>query len=411
MTAAHTKTEFNQHVAPQLAAELGFTVPWKQGKVSSHFSYFADDERLLIVAGEATGKNASLALAYGLTWGGDRRLELALPTSHAFATTQRAAWLAPTARPRIHLHDDETIFDEATVSPDAACDALAARIPAGNTPAADLRAASAALHLGACSSALAELTDWATSEPGLDPAHRQSYRAWHHMGQSVLEISGSGRRATIRAGINDKHGAIGAHKVTVTPKNPLTADELSTCKEWVHKAMTARRAGGSLCKPDEHWLQAVLRADPRLAGVEQPALREVPAWRPPSDPDAKLARGYIDLVGLDGNGDIRVVETKLAANDDLLLILQGLDYYTWAQVYAQPLRERLGASDSARIKLCYLIGSTAAGGLKVSQYAQAQADAIDPAVAPTFLGITDWFAPDGDAQPTVTPLDPHALPT
>ena len=64
--------------------------------------------------------------------------------------------------------------------------------------------------------------------------------------------------------------------------------------------------------------QAVIRRDPAIAGVEQPALRALPAWRPRSNRQG-VGRGYIDLAGLDGNGNVRIVETKLATNADDLL--------------------------------------------------------------------------------------------
>jgi hypothetical protein len=41
-------------------------------------------------------------------------------------------------------------------------------------------------------------------------------------------------------------------------------------------------------------------------------------------------RGFIDLIGVDGHGDIRVVETKLAGNLDDLLILQGCHWWVGA---------------------------------------------------------------------------------
>lgn len=405
--------DFDENIAPALAAEFGFTASSVKGKRSSHFTYFEDDDRLLMVAGEHSGKSASLALAYGLTWRESRQLELLLPENRAFATRQRAAWLSAEVAPRVHLHDGKQVTaTDVDVSTEIAIAALQDRIPKGNTPAADLRAASEALHLGGpCSDALDALTEWATEHPALDPAHRQSYRAWHHMGMSVLEITGSGRKAVVRAGINDKDQAIGAKTFTASPAAPLAGADLEECQAWVEKGIAAR-ANGPFCKPDEHWLQAVLRADPRLAGVEQPALREVPAWRPPSDPNAKLDRGYVDIVGLDGSGDIRVVETKLAANDDSMLIFQGLDYYAWAQVYAQALRERLGASDKARLKLCYLIGSAPDSTIKVSSYAQAQVDAIAPGIEALYLGITDWFTPAHPSKaPHVTALDSAILST
>ena len=103
------------------------------------------------------------------------------------------------------------------------------------------------------------------------------------MGQSVLEISGSGRQATIRAGINDKHGTIGSHRITITPKTPMTAQDIGTCQEWVKNGVQARSAGGPLCKPDEHWLQAVLEtthASP--ASNSRPCARSRPGVRRPT---------------------------------------------------------------------------------------------------------------------------------
>lgn len=130
---------------------------------------------------------------------------------------------------------------------------------------------------------------------------------------------------------------------------------------------------------------------------------------PPDDGDG-LIRGYLDMLGLDGDGNIQVVETKLAANDDQMLIFQGLDYYTWARAYDVALRHRLGAADSAQVKLCYLIGSTSDAVVKVSRYAQV--NALDPSVPATFVAITNWFEPTDPAnEPTLKVLDRTSLPT
>lgn len=400
---------FNGGAAVGIAKSLGFEAPWKPKgvKVSSLFAYFADGERLLIVAGEATRSDAGLALAYGLTWRGGRKLVLALPANRAFATTQRAAWLNDAARPVIFLHDGAQVLDQATIDPVTAVNALRALIPHGDTPEVELRKSFTPLHLGEGTGSVGRLTEWASSNRALDPAHRQSYRAWHHMGQSVLEITRRGG-VRVRAGLNEK-GAT-ATTVEVKPGQKLSDVDRAACIAAVKQAMKVR-ATGSYCKPDEHWLQAVLRAEPRLAGVEQPALREVPAWRPPSDPDDGLNRGYLDVLGLDGDGDIRVVETKLAANDDTMLIFQGLDYYTWARAYDVALRHRLGAADGAQITLCYLIGATPDALVKVSRYAQAQVNALSPSVPAKFVAITDWFAPKADKGPTLSVLDSATLPT
>jgi hypothetical protein len=42
--------------------------------------------------------------------------------------------------------------------------------------------------------------------------------------------------------------------------------------------------------------KAVILRNPTLVGVEQPALRELPAWRPTGEAN-EWGRGYIDLIG------------------------------------------------------------------------------------------------------------------
>ena len=257
------------------------------------------------------------------------------------------------------------------------------------------------------------LTDWATAQPHLYPAHTQSYRAWHYLGQSVLQLIRTKKGVRVRAGIGDKAGAFGTYRTTVGPGE--IGDRIDACVSAVEKAVEARRPGGGMHKADEHWLQAVLRARPHLAGIEEPALREVPAWRPsPETSSSDISRGYVDLLGLDGAGDIRVVETKLASAEDPMLILQGIDYVVWATAYADALRRRLNANPAARITLCYLVGAAGPKGDSVvfSPYAQAVLDAVDrSAVTLTFLGLVGWFGADADIHPTVVHVDPASLPT
>ena len=86
----------------------------------------------------------------------------------------------------------------------------------------------------------------------------------------------------------------------------------------------------------------------RLMTVVRAARQKVvPRGAPIDELKKRRGRGYIDLLGIDGHGDVRIVETKIADNRDDLLILQGLDYYVWAKAYRQVLLARLGASDKA----------------------------------------------------------------
>jgi hypothetical protein len=250
------------------------------------------------------------------------------------------------------------------------------------------------------------------------------------MGQQVLQIKAEGAGISILAGINEKRKL---RPTRLRPDEDLSAEQFTAILGAVEQAIKYRSTpqlktayGRTFCVPDEGWLQAVLRADPRLAGVEQPALREVPCWRPKSgvnDPDqnseetdegsakkdTRWLRGRVDLVGLDGNGDIRIVETKLAKNDDYMMILQGLDYYLWATAYEKALQRRLGVRDAVPIKLCFLVGATptapgsAKEALKAPSYAKEQLAAVSPNIPMLFLVTEGWFtpgAPPRDAKTT-----------
>src|SRR5438105_3344304 len=106
------RKSFNAQTAPVIAEQLGFTQ--LVGKTySKRFAYFADDDRLLIVAGEQEGPDVELALAYGLTYRGDHRLVLALPATHANATLQRSAWFKAEAQPEVRLHDGTAVVGPA----------------------------------------------------------------------------------------------------------------------------------------------------------------------------------------------------------------------------------------------------------------------------------------------------------
>jgi hypothetical protein len=194
-------------------------------------------------------------------------------------------------------------------------------------------AAATGLHLGAGSGAVDVLVEWATRDVRLDAAHRQSERSWHVMGQRVLSIRRSRTGLRVLGGVHGSTDDRAPVTVDLPSGEGLPESDRAVLQRAVEDAI-GRRTGpdGGLHRPDEHWLQAVLRRRPGLVGIEQPALREVPAWRPRDTPTA-WRRGYVDLIGLDGHGDVCIVETKLATNDDALFVLQGIDYPTWATAY------------------------------------------------------------------------------
>ena len=418
MTKADERARFNTEIAPALAAQLG-TTEAAAFKGSSRFAYFEDADRLVIVAGAQEGTDIQLALALGLTYRGDKKLALVLPRGHTCATQQRAPWLRVDAQPELHVHDGiaGSVEPLAMLSQPETIEALA--VPRkGVGPADELRKASIPLHLDTRSANVDELVEWATVAKDLDPGHRRSERSWHYRGQRVLSIARTSDGLEIRAGIHTTGDPDLSTRVALKSEEVLSATDLDRLQGAVGEGIAAReneRPGG-YGKPDEHWLQAVIRAEPSLVGVEQPALREVPAWRPADgvgDKAKAWGRGFIDLVGVDGHGNIRVVETKLAANKDDLLIFQGLDYFVWAQAYKDTLRERLGVGPKSRIVLHYVIGtSPGTSGTEsklLSTHAAAQTRALDPVIEWRFQVIDNWYA--GGDRPTANCFPPRTLPS
>ncbi|MGY1709106.1 PGN_0703 family putative restriction endonuclease [Geodermatophilus sp. SYSU D00758] len=396
MTRGHTeRTSFKREVAPTIAAAIGIPEPSPDGR-SDRFAYFGDRDRFLVVAGPQEGDAVQLALAYGLTWAGDRRLVLALPHDHCTATAQRLPWFSAGRRPELWLHDGVTARPAPVGDRAAAVAALGAR-PEDGDIRADFTGAATALHLGSRAGVVDLLVDWATRDPRLDSAHRQNERSWHCTGQRVLSVRGRRGGMRVLAGV---HGSTEDHAplaLDLDSGTRLTDEQLAEVQAAVETGIARRLqpGEGSLHRPDEHWLQAVLRRRPHLVGIEQPALREVPAWRPRDTP-GQWSRGYVDLLGLDGHGDLRVVEIKLATNDDALLVLQGLDYLTWAHAYRDVLADRLGGSPAARLVLDLVVGADATGQVALSRYSAALLAALADEVAWSVQAVTDWFGPDAD---------------
>lgn len=392
MTVAEARAEFKRHAAPLLAKQVGVTTPWK-GSGSSRFSYFADEKRFLVVAGSQEESGVDLAFALGLSYRGQRQLLLALPVEHAFATLQRAPWFTSEARPKIYLHNGVTAEMKSLPSQSETRDRAGAVKP-GKSAAEELRDAATPKHLGKGSAGVYALIEWATTHPLLDAGHRRGERAWQTMGQKVLSVKAVTGGVAVTAGIHYTKAGEAPVPTTVIQGDHLSPRQLATIQQQVEAGIAARLSGPPpIHRPDEHWLQAVIRQDPSLVGVEQPALRELPAWRPGGDGNTKSwGRGYIDLLGVDGHSDIRVVETKLADNADDLLVFQGLDYYTWALAYRDVILERLGAPKRSAFEIHYVIGDTTEGKIHLSKHVGAQVRSLDPSIRWRFQTIHNWYS-------------------
>jgi hypothetical protein len=75
--------------------------------------------------------------------------------------------------------------------------------------------------------------------------------------------------------------------------------------------------------------------------------REFPVRRPGG------GRGFIDLLRLDPAGVLHIIETKIG--HDEMLVLQGLDYWIWAEANREALVAEMGAPIHSTV-IDYVIG-------------------------------------------------------
>jgi len=360
----------------------------------------------LVVAGAQEGTDVQRALATGVAHRGDRQLVIALPAGHTNATQQRSAWLIDGARPQLHEHHDGEVSPlQARTTRDTA-DALHDKLRP-DSPSAELAKASKPLYLGAQSDSVRQLVDWAATHPDLDSAHRRGVRSWQSNGQRVLTIQRAGNDIQVTAGIHYTSDEQAPLPVIIPAGGTMADHILTDIQDRVSTAITHRRSGESpIHRPDEHWLQAVIRRLPRLVGVEQPALREIPAWRPADSP-AEWGRGFIDLLGRDGHGNIRIIETKLASNQDELLVLQGLDYYLWATVFREVLQTQLTTDGKAHLEIHYVLGKAPGKTTSLPPVTRALALALSPQIQWHFHTVTDWY--DENSTPNAVMRPKHTL--
>ena len=418
-TAARVKSEkpairarFNTEVASKIANKLGLPDQQPSG-YSKRFAFFADEARLAVVAGSQEADDVELALAYAVRHANGRALTLVLPHGLTNATTQRVPWLRAQFRPAIYTHrNGRDIQILPSLSQQDTVAALS-QTRKGLSPTEELSKATAPVNLGKSTEGVWGLVEWATTCALLDPGHRSGERSWHFAGQRVLSITRTKGGVSIVAGIH--YGGTKKPKAfTLNDGHQLGLEALAKIQLTVNDAIKRREGPemNAIHRSDEHWLQAILRRVPQVVGVEQPALRELPAWRP-HDSNGKWGRGYLDLLGLDGHGAIRIIETKLATNSDDLLVLQGLDYFVWATAYIDVIRARLAASKSAELEIHYVLGANPRDdSIKLSPCTPALAAALDDAVHWRFQVVHNWFQPpDMTGAVTATIWSPSTVPT
>ena len=152
----------------------------------------------------------------------------------------------------------------------------------------------------------------------------------------------------------------------------------------------------------EHFLQARLGDHPDLLGLVPASVRrEFPCVRPGGE------RAYIDLFGLDAAGSMHIVETKIGS--DVMLVLQGLDYWAWAEGHRAELTTEFGAALNAPIKLDFVVARPASGGLPLGPYTAPQTEVLPWNLRWRFGVVDGWRI--GEGPMAVTFGAPGALPS
>lgn len=295
------------------AAQPGGTV----GRLPGIFAWLADDDCVLAV-GHPGERRADLdqALAYGIAEAGDRELVLVLPAGSEEPTRRRLPWLDVPVR----LYTFTGGGSPVPVPPLARTEVLTSYTDALVTDDHDLGDRAEWVH---------RLVRWAAATPELVAAHRSSYLAWHCRGRKVLGVRRSRGGLTVTAGVHSTKAD--RAPLTVPLAGPLPAESFHRITAAASTAIADRLTGADAANA-EHELQERLAELRRTIGLRD-VVREFPATR------AGGERGYIDLLAVGADRRIHVVETKIGP--DPMLVLQGLDYWIWANAHREKLLSHL----------------------------------------------------------------------
>jgi hypothetical protein len=355
----------------------------------------------VLVCGGESWRTVEKALAYALAHAGGRRLELVLPEDWQGknrnvlqAMQVRAAFLQPDIR--LWTHDGNTVRSCPPMDPDEASGLLQEETLRGGE-----------LDLQDLASQVSDLENWADTEPELIACHEKSHRTWRCQGLILLSIQRQGKGLLVKSGVHYSKATLGTplpDSVSFIGRN-LIPEELSTIKTRVQDGIKDKLAGhpGGY---SEHWMQATLARYPANAGWSGPhgLEREFPAKRPGG------GTAYIDFLRLDDDATLHIVETKIG--HDEMLILQGLDYWIWAQSNATLLASHFKIDKITHIVIDYVVGTkdghspAASQHALISPYAPAQLEAMSQDIDWQVHLCTGWAT----TSPAMTALGPHTIP-
>jgi len=323
--AGAAREHFRATVAPDLLRKVGFLVqgemaPVPGGDHSKRLAFYTDGRRAGIALRAGEDMTHSVALAHAVHHSDGRPLVLVLPEK---APHGSAAQCIPWLSQEIALWEygkDVVPKQVKTTRKDAL-----GRIPD--------EVVYAAHDLGDRTPWVTTLLDWVSSHPELEDASRQSVKAWHVEGRSVLRINRTECGLWLSAGVNYSKPRPGKTSPFATElKGPLSPDDYAFVTSLIEKAIKDR-LDGTDDENEEHRFQAWLTRNFGEVGLATRPWREFPSHRNGS-------RSYIDLLGVDAANRLRVIETKLGDADDL--ILQGLEYWIWTRRCADALADKVG---------------------------------------------------------------------
>lgn len=373
---------------PALAEAAGLpTAPLDPGgfPLPAWARFTADTDTVAVfVADGESWRTVEKALAYGVAHARGRLLVLVLPEPTAAepdpvrATAARSAFLGMSVSVRTHV--------AGVVAPVPPMTRAEAQDVVRET---DLRGG---VHdLQDAASKVADVTKYADAHPELVRAHRGSYLAWHCGGRMLLTVRRTRQGVLVRAGVHYSQPGPGKPaplEVTVGD-SAITPEGLAAITRSIENGVVARLAAAD-AGHEEHRLQGALAAGRASLGwgSGEPLMREFPALRPTG------GIAFIDFLRLDAEGVLHIVETKIG--DDEMLVLQGLDYWIWAQSNRAALESRFGAPITD-VVVDYVLGVPGGGAAVtrpvLSSYAPAQLESLATDVRWRVHVLIGWAQP------------------
>ena len=316
-------------------------------------------------------------LAYALAWQGHRTLSIICTESQAERVTERIPWIDRDISVFANLGDYPPKY-----VPIPSRDGTIETARSASRPVRSQGQHLLGIHEGAVASLVASLDD----NLDLVKADRSSYRAWSCAGQRVLVMRRGTDTICVTAGVNYRStvppGEREARVLGVSSHTPLTGSDERDIKDRVEHAVERRLSDdGSYL---EHRMQASLAKDGlhnTLGMVDYE--REYPAWR------GEDGSGFLDFLGIDGENNLHVIETKANPND-VVVVLQALDYGVWVMANQVEIRKHLdweSRDDDSRVVLDFVCaprikrdesGRFAPTGAAIGPYMASQLEALSP---------------------------------